>query len=148
MTKTARQPPWRDGSGRARDAGPAGDGAGLRATVTDDFPTARTMLRQDAWLCLLVWCKACHHQRVADLQAIIDVGRGDVPLKDLKFRCAQCGSWSSDALGKGRGRGAAVASDGVVAFGARHYPPKARLNELSKRLGGWELRPPAAEFFL
>jgi hypothetical protein len=26
------------------------------------------MLHQDAWLCLLVWCKACHHQAPADLQ--------------------------------------------------------------------------------
>jgi hypothetical protein len=36
--------------------------------VTDNFPTARSMLHQDAWLCLLVWCKACHHQVPADLQ--------------------------------------------------------------------------------
>ena len=26
------------------------------------------------------------------LQAIIDAGHGDQPLKDMKFRCAQCGS--------------------------------------------------------
>jgi hypothetical protein len=36
--------------------------------------------------CVLVWCKACHHLAQADLQEIIDVGRGDQPLKDLKFR--------------------------------------------------------------
>ena len=56
------------------------------------LPTARTMLRQDAWLCLLVWCKACHHQAPADLQAIIEAGQGDRPLEDLKFRCTKCRS--------------------------------------------------------
>jgi hypothetical protein len=32
-------------------------------------------------VCVLVWCKACHHQAPADLQAIIDRGLGDVPLR-------------------------------------------------------------------
>ena len=70
-------------------------GALSRRSMTDDLPTARSMLHQDA-LCLLVWCSACHHQVPADLQAIIDVGGGDVPLKDLKFRCAECGSRLTD----------------------------------------------------
>jgi len=35
----------------------------------------------------------------ADLQAIVD----DVPLKDLKFRCAQCGSRRTDAVMMGKG---------------------------------------------
>jgi hypothetical protein len=48
--------------------------------MTDDLPTARSHLAS-GWLICLVWCKACHHQAPADLQAIIDVGRGDVPLK-------------------------------------------------------------------
>ena len=39
---------------------------------------------------------ACCHQAPADLQAIIHVGRGDVPLKDLKFRCTKCGSRLTD----------------------------------------------------
>jgi hypothetical protein len=56
------------------------------------------MLRQDAWLCLLVWCKACHHRAPADLQAIIDMGRGDVPLKDLRFRCTSCRSSLTDCV--------------------------------------------------
>jgi hypothetical protein len=71
-----------------------------------DFPTARTMLPNDSWLCVFVWCKACHHQAPADLQAIIDAGRGDVPVKDLSFRCTSCSSaltdfvvMSRDALG-------------------------------------------------
>jgi hypothetical protein len=54
------------------------------------------MLPQSGWLCLLVWCKACHHQAPADLQALADAGRGDVPVKDLRFRCAQCGSRLTD----------------------------------------------------
>ena len=64
------------------------------------------MLPQDAWLCLFVWCKACHHRGPADLRAIIDAGRGDVPVKDLRFRCTSCSSaltdfvvMSRDALG-------------------------------------------------
>jgi hypothetical protein len=45
---------------------------------------------------------ACHHQAPADLQAIIDAGRGDVPVKDLKFRCAKCGSRLTDFVVKSR----------------------------------------------
>jgi hypothetical protein len=44
------------------------------------------MLPQTRWLGVLVWC-ACHHQDFADLQAIVDSGRGDVPLIHLRFRC-------------------------------------------------------------
>jgi hypothetical protein len=32
----------------------------------------------------------------ADLQAIIDAGQGDCPLKDLRFRCTKCGSRLTD----------------------------------------------------
>ena len=71
--------------------------------MADDLPTARSMLRQDAWLWLLAWCKACDHQAPADLQAIIDVGRGDVPLKDLRFRCTECGSRLTDSVVMARG---------------------------------------------
>jgi hypothetical protein len=52
--------------------------------MSDDLPTPRPTLRS-RYACVLVWCKAIN----ADLQAIIEAGRGDVPLKDLKFRCAQ-----------------------------------------------------------
>jgi hypothetical protein len=41
---------------------------------------------------VLVFCKSCRHQADADLQAIIDGGRGDVPLTELRFRCSQCGT--------------------------------------------------------
>jgi hypothetical protein len=67
-------------------------------TVTDHLPTARAMLRQDAWLCLLVWCKACRHQAPADLQAIVDAGRGDVPLIELPFQCTRCGSRMTESV--------------------------------------------------
>ena len=59
--------------------------------MSDSLPTARTHLQAD-WLVVLVWCKACHYQAPADLQAIVDAGRGDEPLKDLRFRCTRCGS--------------------------------------------------------
>jgi hypothetical protein len=73
------------------------------AAPNDGLPTARTMLPQDRWLCLFVWCKACFHQAPADLQAIIAVGRGDQPLKDLRFRCTECGSRRTDAVMMGKG---------------------------------------------
>jgi hypothetical protein len=50
------------------------------------------MLPQAGWLCVLVWCRSCHHQAPADLQAIVNAGRGDVPLVELRFRCTSCGS--------------------------------------------------------
>jgi hypothetical protein len=49
------------------------------------------MLPQSGWLCLLVWCKARHHQAPADLPALVDTGRGDVPLVHLRFRCTERG---------------------------------------------------------
>jgi hypothetical protein len=36
---------------------------------------------------VLVWCKAA-----ADLQKLVEEGRGDVPLIHLKYRCSSCGS--------------------------------------------------------
>jgi hypothetical protein len=65
--------------------------------VPDSLPTARTMLPQD-FLCVLVWCRSCHHEAPADLQALVDAGRGDVPLKDLRFRCTKCGSRLTDSV--------------------------------------------------
>jgi hypothetical protein len=70
--------------------------------VADDLPTARNTLPKDAWLCLFEWCKACFHRAPADLQAIIDAGQGDKPLKDLRFRCGKCGSRMTDAVMMGK----------------------------------------------
>jgi Zn finger protein HypA/HybF involved in hydrogenase expression len=50
------------------------------------------------FLSLLVWCQACRHQAPADLQALVDAGRGDVPVKDLRFRCTACGSRRTDQV--------------------------------------------------
>jgi hypothetical protein len=33
----------------------------------------------------------------------VDAGRGDVPLKDLKVRCAQCGSRRTNVVMMGKG---------------------------------------------
>jgi hypothetical protein len=41
------------------------------------------MLPHARWLGVLVWC-ACQRQDFADLQAIVDAGRGDVPLHGLR----------------------------------------------------------------
>jgi hypothetical protein len=56
-----------------------------------DLPTARTTLRTK-YVRVLVFCNSCHHQADADLQKIVDAGRGDMPLTELRFRCSQCGS--------------------------------------------------------
>jgi hypothetical protein len=39
---------------------------------------------------VLVFCNSCRRQAAADLQALVDAGRGDVPLTALRFRCSQC----------------------------------------------------------
>ena len=44
--------------------------------MTDNLPTARTVLPQDHWLCLFLSCRACFHQAPANLQAIIDARHG------------------------------------------------------------------------
>jgi hypothetical protein len=63
--------------------------------MSDDLPTARSMLPQ-TFLILHVRCLGCRHRGPADLQAIIDAGQGDKPIKDLRFRCAKCGSRRTD----------------------------------------------------
>ena len=60
-----------------------------------ELPTPRTT-RRTGYVCVLVWCKACRHRRDADLQRLIDAGKGDVPLVDLRFRCSNCGSSLTD----------------------------------------------------
>jgi hypothetical protein len=50
-----------------------------RRPETNALPTARTTLRT-GYARVLVFCNSCRHQADADLQAIVDAGRGDVPL--------------------------------------------------------------------
>ena len=70
--------------------------SGARADAYYGLPTPRTTLRA-RYVSLLVWCKGgCQHQAEADLQKLIDAGRGDVPLIHLKFRCSNCGSDRTD----------------------------------------------------
>jgi hypothetical protein len=38
------------------------------------------------------------HQRDADLQALIDSGRGDVPLRSLCWKCTRCGHRDIDMV--------------------------------------------------
>jgi hypothetical protein len=64
--------------------------------LTDGVPTPRSTLRA-RYVSLLVWCKGgCQHQAHADLQALIDTGRGVVLLTELRFRCSNCGSDRTD----------------------------------------------------
>ena len=60
--------------------------------MPNDLPTARATLSA-RYLDVLVWCKGgCRHQAAADLRKLVDTGRGDVPLTELRFRCSQCGT--------------------------------------------------------
>jgi hypothetical protein len=58
--------------------------------VTDDLPTPRSMAQTG--FRLHVWCKSCHHAKDADLAALIEAGKGDVPLVRMRWRCGNCGS--------------------------------------------------------
>jgi hypothetical protein len=49
------------------------------------LPTPRSTLRA-GYLDVLVWRKACHRQAPADLQAIIDSGRGDLEVSEHTCR--------------------------------------------------------------
>ena len=66
-----------------------------RRPQTDDLPSARATLRS-GYVRVLVFCNSCRHQADADLQAIIDAGRGDMPLTELRFRCSRCGTDRTD----------------------------------------------------
>jgi hypothetical protein len=48
-------------------------------------------------LCIRVWRKAgCLHQLDVDPQTLIDLGHGNRPLTDLRYRCKNCGSKRTD----------------------------------------------------
>jgi hypothetical protein len=70
--------------------------------MTDGLPTPRTTLRT-GYVRVLVFCNSCRHQAAADLQALIDAGRGDVPLTALRFRCSQCHTARTDFVVTSRG---------------------------------------------
>jgi transposase-like protein len=60
-----------------------------------DLPTARITLRTK-YVRVLVFCNSCRHLADADLQKIVESGRGDVPPTELRFRCSQCGTDRTD----------------------------------------------------
>jgi hypothetical protein len=66
-----------------------------RRPETDGLPTACATLRT-GYACVLVFCNVCRHQADADLLAIVEAGRRDVPLTELRFRCLQCGTGRTD----------------------------------------------------
>jgi hypothetical protein len=61
------------------------------------LPTPRTTLRAE-YVRVHLSCRACQRQRDADLQALVDAGRGDVPLVQLRWRCAECRSARIDMV--------------------------------------------------
>lgn len=63
----------------------------------NDLLTARTTL-QTGYVRLLLTCRSCLRSGDADLQGLIDGGRGDVPLTQLKFRWSYCGHREVEAL--------------------------------------------------
>ena len=65
------------------------------------LPTPRSTLAA-SYVVVLVWCKSCRHQAQADLQRLIDAGKGDVPLTRLRFRCTNCHSSLTDFVCTGR----------------------------------------------
>jgi hypothetical protein len=64
---------------------------------THELPTPRTTLRA-RYVRVSVTCRSCFQQRDADLQGLIDAGRGDVPLVELRSRCARCGHRRIDII--------------------------------------------------
>jgi hypothetical protein len=78
-----------------------------RRPKTDGLPTPRTALRTGC-VRVLVFCNSCHHQADADLDALVKPGQGDVPLTELQFRCALCGTDRTEFVVTARDNPAAV----------------------------------------
>jgi hypothetical protein len=65
--------------------------------MSDAPSTPRTTLRC-RYVRVLLTCWSCKHQRDADLVRLIAAGRGDTPLVQLRWRCANCGSRRIDMV--------------------------------------------------
>jgi hypothetical protein len=71
--------------------------------MSDALPTPASTLAA-GYVRVLVWCKACRHRADADLPALIAAGRGDTPLRELRFQCTRCRSRLTDFVVTGRDR--------------------------------------------
>ena len=72
---------------------------GMPEELRDHLPTARDFRTSNYRL--IVWCKACRHQTEMPFPTIVEQGKGDVPLIDLRFRCENCGSRLTDSAVSG-----------------------------------------------
>jgi hypothetical protein len=63
-----------------------------------DLPTANDYKGNDR---LVIWCKACCKQRELPFRTLVDEGKGDIPIINLRFRCSNCGSRLTDAVVSG-----------------------------------------------
>ena len=72
-------------------------------TDDTDLPAPRTTLAA-RYVRVLLTCWHCRHQADADLQGLIDGGRGDVPLVRLRRRCARCKSDRIDMVATSHAR--------------------------------------------
>jgi hypothetical protein len=87
-----------------------------RRSYDSELPTARTTLRT-GYVRVLVFCNSCRHQADADLGALVEIGRGDVPLTELRFRCSQCRTNRTDFVVDLAGQPAAVVMANLVRSG-------------------------------
>ena len=71
----------------------------VNETAGHELPTARDYLKSN--FTLTVWCKACRHQIELEFRKIVDLGKGDVPVVKLRFRCENCGSRLTDCVVSG-----------------------------------------------
>jgi hypothetical protein len=65
--------------------------------IAGPLPTPRSILAAQH-LRLALTCRACLHRTDADLQSLVDAGRGDRPVIGLHWRCSQCSSRKVDAV--------------------------------------------------
>jgi hypothetical protein len=70
-------------------------------TDVHELPTPRTTLAA-RYVRVGLNCRSCLHQTDADLEALIEAGRGDVPLIELRWRCGRCGHRRIDMICTGK----------------------------------------------
>ena len=63
-----------------------------------DLPTVRDYKGEHR---LVVWCTASPFQRELSFKTLVDKGKGDIPVVNLRFRCTNCGSLGTDSVVSG-----------------------------------------------